>query len=401
MSATSLTASPSRNGAPPPQNRPAVDRHDSAAAASNAPKRRRRFILVYIVGALILAGAGFWYLTNMGYETTDDATIESHVIQVSPKVSAHVKAVHFDDNYQVKRGDLLVELDPRDFEVSRAVAAATVASAQSKLSEAKAEQDVAQASVGQGRADLVSAQATAENAAADFQRNESLYKTKVIGRREYDASNAQAKSSSAIVESAAKKIASQEAQLQLASAQYNTAVAELEQAEEQLHQADLQLSYAKIFAPFDGHVTKKSIEPGNYVQPGQTLFSLVPFDVWVVANFKETQLKRMKAGQPVSVKIDALPGRNFRGHVESFQVGTGSRFTLLPPENATGNYVKVVQRVPVKIVFDEPAAALDRLWAGESVEPKVNTRIVPAASESRAVPLPAAILGEQAGRSAK
>ena len=401
MSATSLTASPSRNGAPPPQNRPAVDRHDSAAAASRAPKRWRRFILVYIIGALILAGTGFWYLTNMGYETTDDATIESHVIQVSPKVSAHVKAVHFDDNYQVRRGDLLVELDPRDFEVSRAVAAANVASAQSKLSEAKAQQDVAQASLGQGRADLVSAQATAENATADFQRNENLYKTRVIDRREYDASNAQAKSSNAIVESAAKKIASEEAQLQLTSAQYTTAVADLEQAQAQLRQADLQLSYTKIFAPFDGHVTKKSIEPGNYVQPGQTLFSLVPLDVWVVANFKETQLKQMKVGQPVSVKVDALPGRGFRAHVESFQVGTGSRFTLLPPENATGNYVKVVQRVPVKIVFDEPAANLERLWAGESVEPKVNTRIVPAASEPRAVPLPAAILGEQAVRSAK
>jgi membrane fusion protein, multidrug efflux system len=380
---------------------PAVDRHDSAAAASTAPKRRRRFILVYIVGALILAGTGFWYLTNMGYETTDDATIESHAIQVSPKVSAHVKAVHFDDNYQVKRGDLLVELDPRDFEVSRAVAAANVASAQSKLLEAKAQQDVAQASLGQSRADLVSAQATAENATADFQRNENLYKSRVIGRREYDASNAQAKSSNAIVESAAKKIASQEAQLQLTSAQYTDAVAELEQAQAQLRQADLQLSYTKIFAPFDGHVTKKSIEPGNYVQPGQTLFSLVPLDVWVVANFKETQLKRMKVGQPVSVKVDALPGRDFHAHVESFQVGTGSRFTLLPPENATGNYVKVVQRVPVKIVFDEPAAALDRLWAGESVEPKVNTRIVPAASEPRALPLPDAILGEQAVRSAK
>lgn len=400
MSSTSATASPPK-AAPRPQPRPAVDRHDSGAVASGAPKRRRRLVLFSIIGGIILAGLGYWYFTGAGYETTDDATIESHVIQVSPKVSAHVKAVHFDDNYQVKRGDLLVELDPRDFEVSRAVAQANVASVQGKLLEAKAEQDVASASLGQSKADLLSAQATADNAVADFQRNENLYKGRVIGRREYDASNAQAKSSSAIVESAAKKIASQEAQLQLASAQYNTAVAELEQAQSQLHQADLQLSYTKLFAPFDGHVTKKSIEPGNYVQPGQTLFSLVPFDVWVVANFKETQLKRMEIGQPVSVKVDALPGREFRAHVESFQVGTGSRFTLLPPENATGNYVKVVQRVPVKIVFDEPAAALDRLWAGESVEPRVNTRILPVASESRAVPLPAAILGEQAARSAR
>jgi membrane fusion protein (multidrug efflux system) len=160
----------------------------------------------------------------------------------------------------------------------------------------------------------------------------------------------------------------------LASAQYITAASGEKQAEAQLRQAQLQLSYTKIFAPFDGRITKKSVEPGNYVQPGQTLFSLVPPDVWVIANFKETQLKQMKVGQPVSVQVDAVPGHHFRGHIESFQVGTGGRFTLLPPENATGNFVKVVQRVPVKIVFDEPIANLERLWPGESVEPKVSLR---------------------------
>jgi membrane fusion protein (multidrug efflux system) len=401
MSATSVTPSAVPRNAPRPQNVPPSRPSNPGAVPTTAPKRGRRFILFSLAGALILAGAGHWYVTNAGYETTDDATIESHVIQLSPKISAHIRAVHFDDNYQVKRGDLLIELDPRDFEVSRSIAAASVASAQSKLIEAKAQQDVATASLGQSKADLASVKATAENAESDFRRNEELYKTRVIGRREYDASNAQAKSSAATVESAAKKISSQDAQLQLASAQYNTASAELEQAKAQLNQADLQLSYTKMFAPFDGHITKKSVEPGNYVQPGQTLFSLVPFDVWVVANYKETQLKQMKIGQSVSVKVDALPGRDFRAHVESFQVGTGSRFTLLPPENATGNYVKVVQRVPVKIVFDEPAANLERLWAGESVEPRVNTRLTPTVSGSRAIPLPAAILGDKAVRPAR
>jgi membrane fusion protein (multidrug efflux system) len=160
-----------------------------------------------------------------------------------------------------------------------------------------------------------------------------------------------------------------------------------------VQQAELQLSYTRIFAPFDGRVTKKSVEPGNYVQPGQTLFSLVPPEVWVVANFKETQLRRMRVGQPVSVRADAVPGRDFRAHVESVQVGTGSRFTILPPENATGNFVKVVQRVPVKIVFDEPAADLERLWAGESVEPKVDVHNSSAEEGRRAAPLPTAILG--------
>jgi membrane fusion protein, multidrug efflux system len=370
--------------------------HDHLAdTASKFPKRGRRIILFCLFGGLLLGALGYWYFTNAGYETTDDATIERHVIQVSPKVSALVKAVHFDDNYQVRRGDLLVELDPRDFEVNRAIAAASLASARSKVLEAQAQQNAALAGLGQSKADLASAEATAENAEADFHRNEDLYKTKVIDRREYDASDAQAKSSAAAVESSVKKVASQEAEIQLASAQYNTALAAQSQAEAQLRQADLQLSYTKILAPFDGRITKKSIEPGNYVQPGQTLFSLVPDEVWVIANFKETQLKQMKVGQPVSIKVDALPGREFRAHVESFQVGTGSVFTLLPPENATGNYVKVVQRVPVKIVFDETAANLDRLWAGESVEPRVNTRVTPAGKASRAMPLPPALLGQR------
>src|SRR5262252_452883 len=365
------------------------------SATNRKPKRpgRRRLLILCTVGALILAVATYCFIDNAGYETTDDATIEAHVIQVSPKISAHVKAVHFDDNYQVKRGDLLVELDPRDYEVNLASAVANLESAQSKLTEAEAQQNVAQAGSGQAKADLASAQATADNAEADLKRNEKLFQTRVIDRREYDASVAQAKSAVANVESATKKVASQEAQVRLTSAQYVTAEAEEKQTEAQLRQGQLQLSYTKIFAPFDGRVTKKSVEPGNYFQPGQTLFSLVPPNVWVIANFKETQLKKMNVGQPVSVRVDAIPGRDFNAHVESFQVGTGSRFTLLPPENATGKFVKVVQRVLVKIVFDEPSANLGRLWAGESVEPRVNVRDNAAERGQRAEPLPSAIVG--------
>src|SRR5271157_2778091 len=369
-----------------------------SSANKREPKRfGRRGVMLLAVGALILAAATYWYISNAGYETTDDAAVEAHVIEVSPKVSAHIKAVHFDDNYQVKRGDLLLELDARDFEVALANANANLASAKSKLDEAAAQQNVAEAGLGEAKADLASAQATADNAEADFTRNEQLYKTHVIDRREYDASAAQSKSSAAAVESAAKKVTSQEAEINLTSAQYATAAAQEKQAEVQVQQSELQLSYTKIFAAFDGRVTKKSVEPGDYVQPGQTLFSLVPPDVWVVADFKETQLRRMKIGQAVSVRVDAVPGRDFKAHVESFQVGTGSRFTLLPPENATGNFVKVVQRVPVKIVFDEQEAELERLWAGESVEPEVDLHS-PAGDQSlRAAPLPPAILGATDG----
>src|SRR6202790_311686 len=375
---------------------PVVPRPAAAGAHKRAPKRPgRRTIILLVAGALILAAGTYWFVTSAGYESTDDAAVEAHVIQVSPKISAHVQAAHFDDNYQVSRGDLMIELDPRDYEVALASAEANLASTKSKLTESEAQENVAQAGLGQAKADLASAQATAENARSDFQRNEQLYKTHGIDRREYEASAAQAKSQAATVESAAKRINSQEAQVHLASAQKVTAAAEAKQADAQVQQARLQLSYTKIFAPFDGRITKKSIEPGDYVQPGQTLFSLVPPEVWVIANFKETQLKQMKAGQPVSIEVDALPGREFRAHIESFQVGTGSVFTLLPPENATGNYVKVVQRVPVKIVFDQAAANLDRLLAGESVEPRVNTRLTPSGEASRAIPLAPALLGQR------
>jgi membrane fusion protein, multidrug efflux system len=371
-----------------------------AAAPNTSPQKPKRsacrLVVLCAASALVLAGAACWFMDNAGYQTTDDAIVEAHVIQVSPKIAAHVKGVHFDDNYEVKRGDLLIELDPRDYEVNLAGAVANLASAQSKLTEADAQQRVAQAGLGQAKADLAGAQATADNAEADLKRNEKLYQTRVIDRREYDASVAQAKSADAAVASTTKKVASQEAQVRLTSAQSVTAASEVKQAEAQFQQARLQLSYARIVAPFSGRVTKKSIEPGDYVQPGQTLFSLVPPQVWVIANFKETQLKKMKIGQPVSVRVDAIPGRTFKARVESFQVGTGSRFTLLPPENATGNFVKVVQRVPVKIVFDEPGANLGRLWAGESVEARVDVRANPAERGRRAEPLAPALLGASA-----
>jgi len=384
----------------PPDRPAASERPAATSAGKREPKRpSRRVWLLSALGAVILAAATYWFISNAGYESTDDAAIEAHAIQVSPKISAHIKAVYFDDNYQVKRGDLLIDLDPRDYEVALASAQATLASAQSKLIESEAQQNVAQAGLGQAKADLASADASAENAVSDFNRNEQLYKTHVIDRREYDASAAQAKTAAASVESASKRIASQEAQVRLASAQSVTAAAEKKQAETQVQQAQLQLSYTRVLSPFSGRVTRKRVEPGNYVQPGQTLFSLVPSDVWVVANFKETQLKKMKVGQPVSVRVDAVPGHEFKAHVESMQVGTGSRFTLLPPENATGNFVKVVQRVPVKIVFDEPLTELERLWAGESVEPRVDVRDGTLEQSYRAAPLAPAVLGASNGAS--
>jgi len=204
MSASSIATSFADPKAANNDRPAAVGQVIGSSATSRKPKRpgRRRLLVLCVVGALILTGATYCFIDNAGYETTDDATIEAHVIQVSPKISAHVKAVHFDDNYQVKRGDLLIELDPRDYEVNLASASANLESAQSKLTEAEAQQNVAQAGSGQAKADLVSAQAMADNAEADLKRNEKLLQTRVIDRREYDASVAQAKSATANVESA-------------------------------------------------------------------------------------------------------------------------------------------------------------------------------------------------------
>src|SRR3981081_2404021 len=218
MSATLATTSPTHRKTSNSDRPVAPVEVATASTANPKPKRsRRRLFILFGLGVLLLAGGTCWCMNSGGYETTDEAAIEGHVIQVSPKLSAHVRAVYFDDNYQVKKGDLLIELDPRDYEVALASSVANLASTQSKLTEAEAQQNVAQAGLGQVKADLESAQATADNARAALGRNEHLFQTHVIDRREYDASVAQAKSAIANVESASKKVASQEAQVRLAS----------------------------------------------------------------------------------------------------------------------------------------------------------------------------------------
>lgn len=340
-------------------------------------ERRRRPLLLALGAAVLLAGGvygGKAFVHARHYEGTDDAFIEGHVVQVSPKVAAHVVAVRFDDNREVKRGQTLVELDPRDFAVALEVAEANLLAARGRLAQAEAQGQVARAGADQARAEITSAEATHENAAADLGRNQDLNRQRVIDRREFDASTAQAKGTAAVLEAARQRAAGARAQIALADAQLQAARAEVTQGEAGVRQAKLTLGYCTIAAPADGRVARKSVEPGDYAQPGQALLAVVQHDVWVMANFKETQLTDMRPGQPVELSVDAFPGRPLRGHVESLQLGTGSRFSLLPPENATGNYVKVVQRNPTKIVFDEPPDTLDRLAPGMSVEPEVRVR---------------------------
>jgi len=260
---------------------------------------------------------GFLY-HSFCYVSTDDAFVEGHVIPISPKVSSHVAKVFVDDNQKVMLGDRLVELDPKDFDVRHQAA----------------------------QADLEAAKAEAEQAKRDLERYTQLSKDNEISKQQLDRAELRSRT---------------------ADAQASAAVA-------RLAQATLDVSYTKILAPVSGHVTRKAVEEGAFVQIGQPLMAIVSDEKWVVANFKETQLAHMRPGQKVKIKIDTYPGKTFKGHVESIQRGTGARFSMFPAENATGNYVKVVQRVPVKIVFDKQPDEKKPLGVGMSVVPDVKVR---------------------------
>jgi membrane fusion protein (multidrug efflux system) len=237
----------------------------------------------------------------------------------------------------------------------------------------------AEATAKESKADADAAEATATRAKADFTRAQTLRTNETISAQEFDQAKAAADEAEANFNSAKQKADADEskvdeanAQLAAAKAESEAVFAQLNQSKTEVDSANLNLSYTKIFAPGDGRVTRKQVEVGDYLQAGQQIMSLVPVEVWVVANFKESQLRKMKPGQSALVEIDALGGRKFRAHVDSVQAGSGAAFCLLPPENATGNFVKVIQRVPVKIIFDDALPADHTIGPGLSVTPSVQ-----------------------------
>ena len=323
---------------------------------------------------VVLAFLIFYYFRYLApYVSTDDAFIDGFTSFISFRVSGPVTKLLIRDNQEVKTGDELVDIDPSDYKTAVAQDRANLAAAQSQLDSAKAQVTVSEAKVTQAQAAVVSAQAVNLRAAADLKRYQSV-ESRAVSKTSFDQTQAEAQSAAADLQSAQSQVKSAEAEVALSKANVETASASVQQAEARLQQAELNLSYTTIFAPFDGRVTARSVQPGNYVQPGQALFALVPRYVWVTANFKETQLTYMRPGQPVTVHVDAYPQRNFNAHVDSLQAGTGARFSLLPPENAVGNYVKIVQRVPVKIVFDEDLPTNLDISPGFSVEPTVRVK---------------------------
>ncbi len=372
------------------------------------------------------------------HTSTDDAFIDGSIVPVSSRISGHVAGIHVNTNQWVNAGDLLVELDPRDFQTGLDAAQAaleaaeavgrsrnaalelTEISATSGLDEATESLESAKAAVQEAQSQLVLSRATydltvaeAESARArhdldvkDLKRYREMAQTQTITIQDLDRAETAEQISAGALVAAGKRIDTQKAKVAKAEAAVKAAQANLRKAEARLNaarsipqqmlqsrsqtevshadinqakakveQARLSLSYTKIFAPTDGYITKKGIEIGQFVRTGQSLMALVSRDIWVTANFKETQLTDMRPGQPVDIAVDAFPDFTLLGHVESIQHGTGSRFSLLPPENATGNFVKVVQRVPVKIVFDNlDESAKEKLAPGMSVIPDVNIR---------------------------
>ena len=360
-------------GAPPPQ--PGTPQ---PAPAARLPRRRRRVLLPLLLGLAAIAAIGvgvMWWLDARDYETTDDAFIDAHMVRVASQVTGRVATVAVDDNQAVVPGQLLVRIDPAPLRAKLDQAEANQANAAGLLAQAQAQRAVVQANAHQAAAQVGVAEANATNALAQLKRSETLVARAAVSQSALDDATAAARRTTAALVAAQRGQEAAEAQFAVSGSQIDAAQAGLRSAAAQTEQARLDLSYTEVTASEAGTIAHRNVSPGDYVQVGQNLMALVPLEIWITANFKETQLALMRVGQPVEIHVDAYPGRTFHGHVDSFQRGSGPAFSLLPPENATGNFVKVVQRVPVKIVFDDPPADPGRpLGPGMSVVPRVKVR---------------------------
>jgi membrane fusion protein, multidrug efflux system len=343
-----------------------------AAPSGDIRPSRRTFLIATILFAVAAAGL-YFYVPGFWQVSTDDAYVNAHVVSIVPKVAAYVSKLHVNDNSKVALDDLLIELDPRDFAVAVDMANADLKSAQANASNIEAQIKEQQAIVTESQSAVGGDQAVLDFAQQQLDRYKSLATSGsgTIERLQQAESDVGQRRATLQHDLAALDAArAHQAVLQTQLVQANAA-SERQQAA--LAQAHLNLSYTQIRATEAGSVANKTVEAGNYVQPGQTLFSIVPDTLYITANFKETQLTDVRPGQRAAIWVDAFPGLRLEGRVDSLQRGTGSQFALLPPENATGNFVKVVQRVPVKITFDDPGEALHWISPGMSVEAKIYT----------------------------
>ncbi len=352
--------------------------------AEGVARRRRRRPWVTLIGlvilALLIAGGVYYWLLTRNVESTDDAYTDGRAVIVAPQVPGVVMSLDVADNQFVHEGDPLIHIDSRQYENDRQLAEGALATAKSQLDGQKLGAEIARknfpALLDQAKAQLASADAQLAKAQADYNRQTSLSR-QATSQQDVDAARAalqQAQAQVALANAQVVQNSPVPQRIGETDAQVGQLSGQVEQAQARLAQAELNLSWTVVKAPQSGWITKRNVEKGNYVTAGQQILAIVTPEVWVTANFKETQLADMRPGQKVRISVDAYPDLDLRGHVDSIQLGSGSKLTAFPPENATGNFVKVVQRVPVKIVIDSGLDPKAPLPLGISVVPTVTVR---------------------------
>ncbi len=357
-------------------------RDDADRPHDEDQKPRRRwplYILAAVVLLAIIGGVVYWFLTR-DLESTDDAYTDGNAIAFAAKVSGYVTQLNIDDNTFVHTGDVLLKIDPRDYTTARDQARASLSLARAQLSSARVDLDIARvrvpANLQQAKAQLEQAKANQAQAERDYKRQRAV-DPRATTQTNVDQATAQMQSTTAAVSNADAEvqIASLVKQnIQAAEDTVSQREAQVAQAEANLAQAEVNLSYTTLTAPADGTITRRNVDLGTFVQAGQQVFYIVRPEVWVTANFKETQLADMQPGQSVSMSVDAYPNLRLHGHVDSIQEGSGARFSAFPAENATGNFVKIVRRVPVKIIIESGMDNRHGLPLGISVTPTVTVR---------------------------
>lgn len=358
----------------------APDKEKSEATTSGSkpgllrfPRRHPYLSLAILVVLLLVAiGLVMWWLNARQYESTDDAFIDARTVTIGAEISGRVTDVAVTDNQLVKAGDVLLRIDDSDYQASLKQADAGLAAAQAEIVDAGAQIEAQNAKIDAAQKQAAQAQAALDFAKAEDQRNRELLAKGTATQQQAQQAASTLHQDQAALDSAQANVTAAKSQVVVLQAQTRSAEAKRDQAKANQDQARTMLSRTTITAPVAGRATGISAAKGTYAQPGQVLMMFVPDEVWVKANFKETQLDLMRPGQPVDIDIDAYPDRSFHGRVDSIQAGSGTAFSLLPAENATGNFVKVVQRVPVKIVFDKPPDVL--LGPGLSAVPTVKVR---------------------------
>ena len=348
-------------------------------ASRNRARPWVRAGLVIFIVAVVIGGFLYWWLTRYSIGT-DDAFTAGRTITIAPHVAGYVTELDVNDNQFVHQGQILMRIDQRDYQASVAEAKANMVQSEGQLEGAKYGAEVAeknfpgQLKVAQGQ--LLIAQAAEFNAQTEYKRQHGIARAATTQQAidQSTSSLQQAQGQVAQAQGQVEQATPIKANISTSKTRITQQAGALSQAQAQLDTANLNLSWTVIRAPHDGWIAQRNVERGNYVQAGQALFSIVEPDVWITANFKETQLARMHPGQPVTIAVDAYPSLHLSGHVDSIQKGAGSLFSAFPPENATGNYVKIVQRVPVKIVIDSGIDPNQPLPLGMSVEPTVTVK---------------------------